>query len=86
MSLLILLLVASIVANVVTSLRRRSSSSEKEIAELRERTLRLEQTVENMSADIERFADGQRFLTALLEDRAKAQPAIKAPPPSPPTT
>jgi hypothetical protein len=37
-----------------------------------------------MSADIERFSEGQRFLTSLLEDRPKSPPAIKPPPPAAP--
>ena len=85
-SLLTYLLLALVVGFVVRTMAtaRPSGASDKELTELRERMLRLEQSVETMTADMERVSEGQRFLTALLEERARGQPAIKAPPPSPP--
>lgn len=80
--LLLALLVGFVVRTMATA--RLGGASDKELAELRERMLRLEQSVETMTADMERVSEGQRFLTALLEERARGQPAIKAPPPSPP--
>lgn len=80
--LLLALLVGFVVRTMATA--RPGGASDKELAELRERMLRLEQSVETMTADMERVSEGQRFLTALLEERARGQPAIKAPPPSPP--
>ena len=77
------MLVAGVVGGLIaTTVRRNSGTSEKELAELRERMLRLEQSLETMNADMERVSEGQRFLTALLEDRAKSQPSLKPPPPS----
>jgi hypothetical protein len=72
------LLLALVVGVVIRTMSRQGhGSSDKELTEMRERMLRLEQSVETMSADIERFSEGQRFLTALLEDRAKGQPATR---------
>jgi hypothetical protein len=81
---LLLMIAAGLVGGMIATARRGSAASEKELTELRERMLRLEQSVEGMTADMERFSEGQRFLTALLEDRAKGQPVIKAPPATPP--
>ncbi len=83
MSFIIVMILAGLVGGLIGTLRRRGPSSDKELTEVRERMLRLEQSVETMTADMERFADGQRFLTALLEERAREHPAIK-PPSSPP--
>ena len=84
MSFIVLLLVGGLIASIIANSRRRGPSSDKELAEMRERMARLEQTVETMSADIERFSEGQRFLTSLLEERPKGQAAIKPPSPVPP--
>ena len=81
---LLLLAVVGIVARMMATSRTGSAATEKEHTELRERMLRLEQSLETMSADMERVSEGQRFLTALLEDRARGQSALKPPPPSPP--
>ena len=84
MAFLLILLAAGLMGSIIASSRRRGPSSDKELVEMRERMARLEQTVETMSADIERFSEGQRFLTSLLEDRPKSPPAIKPPPPAAP--
>ena len=84
MAFLLILLAGGLIASIITNSRRRGPSSDRELTEMRERMARLEQTVETMSADIERFSEGQRFLTSLLEDRPKGQAAIKPPPPAPP--
>lgn len=77
------MLLAGVVGGLIaTTVRRNSAASDKEMAELRERMLRLEQSLETMNAEMERVSEGQRFLTALLEDRSKSQPSLK-PPPSP---
>jgi hypothetical protein len=82
---LILMLAAGLIGGMIaTAIRRGGGTSEKELTELRERMLRLEQSLETMTADMERVSDGQRFLTALLEERARAQPVIKPPPAPPP--
>ena len=81
---LILMIAAGLIGGMIaTVMRRGAGTSEKELTELRERMLRLEQSLETMTADMERVSDGQRFLTALLEERARAQAAIK-PSPAPP--
>jgi hypothetical protein len=82
-SYLLLLAVVGVVIRMMTT-SKHGGASEKELAELRERTLRLEQSLETMSADMERVTEGQRFLTALLEDRARSQIPLKAPPEPPP--
>ena len=80
---LLIMLLAGVVGGLIaTTVRRNSVASDKEMAELRERMLRLEQSLETMNADMERVTEGQRFLTALLEDRAKSQPSLKPPPSS----
>ena len=84
MAFLLILLAGGLIASIVASSRRRGPSSDKELTEMRERMARLEQTVETMSADIERFSEGQRFLTSLLEDRPKGHAVIKPPPAAPP--
>ena len=80
----LVVILAGMVGAMIATARRGAATSDKELVELRERMLRLEQSVETMSADMERVSEGQRFLTALLEDRARSQPAIKAPSPAPP--
>ena len=79
-----MMLVAGVVGGLIATARRGATTSDKELAELRERMLRLEQSLETMTADMERVSEGQRFLTALLEERARGQPLIKAPPAPPP--
>ena len=68
---------------IATALRRGGGSSEAEIRELRERLLRLEQSMESMTSDMERVAESQRFMTALLEDRARGQAVPRPLPPAP---
>lgn len=82
---LLMLAVVGVLIRMMATSRHGSASSEKELTEMRERMLRLEQSVETMSADMERVSEGQRFLTALLEDRARGTNALKPPPPTPPT-
>jgi hypothetical protein len=80
---LLLILAAGFAGGIIAvGARRSTAGAEKEIAELRERMLRLEQSVESIAGEMDRVSEGQRFLTALLEDRAKSQPALK--PPRPP--
>lgn len=79
-SLIFLLAVSIIGASIATALRRSGGQSENEIRELRERLLRLEQSMESMTSDMERVSESQRFMTALLEDRARGQGALKPPP------
>ena len=81
---LLLGLIVAVVVRAMSTARPGGAASDKELTELRERMLRLEQSVETMTADMERVSEGQRFLTALLEDRARGQPVIKAPPAPPP--
>ena len=53
-----------------------SPPADKDLQEVRERLLRLEQSLESMAGDVERVSEGQRFMTALLEDRAKSHPPL----------
>ena len=76
---LMLMALAAFGGMIVAISRRTDGQSEKEIRELRERVLRLEQSVESMTSDMERVAESQRFMTALLEDRGRAQGALKPP-------
>ena len=77
---LLLILVVGMVTGMVTvTVRRASGGSEKELQELRERMLRLEQSMESMTGDMDRISESQRFMTALLEDRARSQSALKPP-------
>ena len=76
---LIMMLAAGLVGGWIAGARRGAASSDKEISDLRERMLRLEQSVENMSGEMERVSEGQRFLTALLEERARSQIGVKPP-------
>ena len=57
--------------------RRTRSAEDPELRELRERVSRLEQALESATGELEKVAESQRFLTALLEDRAKSHPALK---------
>ena len=82
---LILLVVVGVVFRMMAT-SKHGGASEKELAELRERMLRLEQSLETLSADMERVSEGHRFLTALLEDRARPQLPSKAPPEAPPAS
>ena len=77
---LLLILAAGFAGGIIAiGARRSTEGSDKELADLRERMLRLEQSVESMAGEMDRVSEGQRFLTALLEDRAKAQPALRPP-------
>ncbi len=81
-ALLMLFIVGLLGTSIVTALRGGGGrSSEKELQDLRERMLRLEQSVETMTGEMERVSEGQRFMTALLEDRARGQSALKPAPP-----
>ena len=71
---------SAVAGMIVAMSRRNDGQSEKEVRELRERLLRLEQSMETMTSDMERVAESQRFMTALLEDRGRAQGALKPPP------
>jgi hypothetical protein len=71
---------SAVAGMVVAMTRRNDGQSEKEVRELRERLLRLEQSMETMTSDMERVAESQRFMTALLEDRGRGQGALKPPP------
>lgn len=66
-------------ASVASRRGREGSNDEPALRELRERMDRLEQSLESATAELERMGESQRFLTALLEDRAKSQPALKRP-------
>ena len=86
--LLVLMMIAITVFGgmILTIARRQDGHSDRELREMRERLLRLEQSVETMTSDMERVAESQRFMTALLEDRGRGQGALRPPPPpaSPP--
>ena len=76
---LIMMLAAGMIGGIIASARRGAASgSDKETSELRERISRLEQSLDTMSAEMDRVAEGQRFLTALLEERSRVQ-ALKPP-------
>lgn len=83
-SLILLIAVSILGGTIATALRRSGGQSESEIRELRERLLRLEQSMESMTSDMERVTESQRFMTALLEDRPRAQGALKPQGPSSP--
>jgi hypothetical protein len=57
-------------------LQAASPRADRDLQEVRERLLRLEQSLEAMAGDVDRVSEGQRFMTALLEDRAKTQPPL----------
>ncbi len=80
---LMLLAVTAFAGMIVAMVRRNDGQSEREIRELRERLLRLEQSMESMTSDMERVSESQRFMTALLEDRGRGQGTLKSPPTPP---
>jgi hypothetical protein len=45
-----------------------------------ERLDRIERAIDAMAIEVERIAEGQRFVTKLLSDRAPERVAIQAPP------
>ena len=81
-SIAFLFILAMFGSTIAMVLRRGSGSgsSDRELQEMRERLLRLEQSMETMTGDMERVSESQRFMTALLEDRARSQGALKPPP------
>jgi hypothetical protein len=55
--------------------RRNSGVMEgKELVELRERLMRLEDSLESMSNQMQRLSDAQQFTTRLLEGRTETPP------------
>lgn len=62
--------VALIAAVVVRLMDRRSDGDPRRLQRLEERMARLEGTVESMSSEMERLAEGQRFMTKLLSERS----------------
>ena len=76
-SLILLVALGILGGTIATAMRRGGGQSEGEIRELRERLLRLEQSMESMSSDMERVAESQRFMTALLEDRSRGHGALR---------
>jgi len=80
-ALLLLLIFAVLGSTIAHTLRGGGRSSDKELQEMRERILRLEQSVETMAGDMDRVSESQRFMTALLEDRGRAQGSPKPLPP-----
>jgi hypothetical protein len=62
--------VALIAAVVVRLMDRRSDGDPRRLQRLEERVARLEGTVESMSSEMERLAEGQRFMTKLLSERS----------------
>jgi hypothetical protein len=82
LGLIIVTLTASYVGASIAS--RRPRADDPDFRELRERMNRLEQSLETATGELDRLAESQRFLTALLEDRAKTQPALKGPGGDPP--
>ena len=81
-SLLLILVFGLLGVTVSTTLRGGRQNSDKELQDLRERMLRLEQSMESMASDMDRMSESQRFMTALLEDRGRSQGALKPPPSS----
>jgi membrane protein implicated in regulation of membrane protease activity len=62
--------VALIAAVVVRLMDRRNDGDPRRLQRLEERMARLEGTVESMSSEMERLAEGQRFMTKLLSERS----------------
>lgn len=62
--------VALIAAVVVRLMDRRGDGDPCRLQRLEERVARLEGTVESMSSEMERLAEGQRFMTKLLSERS----------------
>ena len=77
--LILLLVVAMLISAFAFTSRQVTAGSDKELQEMRERMLRLEQSVELMASEMERVSEGQRFMTALLEDRARSQTPLNPP-------
>ena len=62
----------ALVAAVVTRLMdRRGDGDPRRAQRLEERVARLEGTIESMSSEMERLAEGQRFMTKLLSERSQ---------------
>jgi hypothetical protein len=61
--------VALIAAVVVRLMDRRGEGDPRRLQRLEERVARLEGTLESMSSEVERLAEGQRFMTKLLSER-----------------
>lgn len=66
--------VALIAAVVVRLMDRRSDGDPRRLQRMEERVARLEGTVESMSSEMERLAEGQRFMTKLLSERSSSAP------------
>ncbi len=66
--------IALISAIVVRLMDRRGDGDPRRVQRLEERIARLEGTVESMSSEMERLAEGQRFMTKLLSDRVSSTP------------
>ena len=63
----------ALVAAVVTRLMdRRGDGEPRRTQRLEERVARLEGTIESMSSEMERLAEGQRFMTKLLSERSQS--------------
>lgn len=69
----IFLATIALVAAVVARLQdRRGDGEPKRTQRLEERVARLEGTIESMSSEMERLAEGQRFMTKLLSERSQS--------------
>jgi hypothetical protein len=62
--------VALIAAVVARLMDRRGEGDPRRLQRLEERVARLEGTVESISSEMERLAEGQRFMTKLLSERS----------------
>jgi hypothetical protein len=71
--------IALISAIVVRLMDRRGDGDPRRAQRLEERMARLEGTVESLSSEMERLAEGQRFMTKLLSDRVSSTPRGHAP-------
>ena len=71
--------IALISAIVVRLMDRRGDGDPRRAQRLEERMARLEGTVESMASEMERLAEGQRFMTKLLSDRVSGTPRGHAP-------
>jgi hypothetical protein len=60
----------ALIAAVVVRLMDRRGDDPRRIQRLEERMARLESTVESVSSEMERLAEGQRFMTKLLSERS----------------
>jgi hypothetical protein len=76
LGLLMLIAAGYIGASIAVRRLREGSGGDPQLRELRERLNRLEQTMESVTGELERVAESQQFLTALLEDRGRAKPAL----------